>query len=258
MAGRNDEFRTSRADLLQLHEQTFVSLLAVQPDAVESAAAAAAIVMSTVLVHLAEVFGYLRHNIACVLFQAMVPDVVARILKRTGDLDLLCGIDLDLAGADRFRKPFDIVQERNRRLAVLTAGPIRTFHRRCPVGMTAFCLDDTLGVQTIDSVINSFRAHAAGFPVPCEHGERRVFPSLRRNCPLFARYGKKLSCSPDVFGIDLRLTGIAHIHDVAVRLVDGYLKTGHFFLPFFFHPLAGIDPVFGGDIHLGPVHAVHA
>ena len=61
-----------------------------------------------------------------------------------------------------------------------------------------------------------------------------------------------------VVGVDLGFTCVEHVHDVAVFLVDRDLEAGDLFLAFFFHPLAGIDPVFGGHVHLGAIDAVHA
>ena len=100
VAGRNDEGRSSFADLLELHEETLVALFAIATDAVHAAATAAAVVVGAVFFHFTEVLSDLGHDVAGVLFKTVVADVVAGILKRAGFLDLLGRVDLDLAGAD--------------------------------------------------------------------------------------------------------------------------------------------------------------
>ena len=120
VAGRNDHLGTGFADLLQLHVQALVTLRAELADAVEAAAATATEVVFAVALHFAEVFRDLAHDVAGVLGEAVVTDVVTRVLQGHGHLEALGGIDLDLALAQRIGQPFHIVQERDRRLAVPT------------------------------------------------------------------------------------------------------------------------------------------
>lgn len=113
----------------QLHVQALVTLRAELADAVEAAAATAAEVVFAVALHFAEVFRDLAHDVAGVLGEAMVTDVVARVLQGHGHLEALGGIDLDLALAQRIGQPFHIVQERDRAACRLRARPNRGLPR---------------------------------------------------------------------------------------------------------------------------------
>ena len=257
VAGRNDHLGTGFADLLQLHVQALVTLRAELADAVEAAAATATEVVFAVALHFAEVFRDLAHDVAGVLGEAVVTDVVTRVLQGHGHLEALGGIDLDLALAQRIGQPFHIVQERDRRLAVFASGPIGAFHDRGAVRVPAFRAYDHLGAQTINRAVDTLHVVGARFPVTGKQGQGRVFPTHGRNGPLFPGHMEEDGGLRHVFRIVLGFAGVQDVHDIAVFLVDRDLEARPLFRVFLGHPFAGVHPVFGGHVHLGAVYAVH-
>ena len=59
-------------------------------------------------------------------------------------------------------------------------------------------------------------------------------------------------------GIVLGFPGVQGVHQVSAHLVHRDLQAGPLVLLLVGHPLAGLHPVLGGHVHLGPVDAVHA
>jgi hypothetical protein len=96
-----------------------VALLAVEPDAVEPAAAAAAEVVLLAGPHFPEVFGNVAHDLPGAVAEAGISHVVARILVGHRLLDLFGRVDFQLSGAQGLGHPLHIVETFNRCLALI-------------------------------------------------------------------------------------------------------------------------------------------
>jgi hypothetical protein len=97
-----------------------------------------------------------------------------------------------------------------------------------------------------------------GFTVAGEHGQARFLPALARHGPVLAGKVEEDGGLGDVLRVVLGLPGIDRINDVGILLVDGDLQPGPVVGIFLGHPVAGLHPILGSDVHLGPEDAVHA
>ncbi len=150
------------------------------------------------------------------------------------------------------------MQAFNRRLAGFEPRPVGALDDRGPVGMTALGHHHALGLQSIHGSVDTLHLQLAGLPVAGEHGEARLLPALARYGPILAGHVEEDGGLGDVLRIVFGFTRIDRVNDVGVLLVDRDFQTGPVVGVFLGHPAAGIDPVFGRDIHLGPIHPMHA
>ena len=176
----------------------------------------------------------------------------------TGSLMRLAGVDLDLALAQGLGDPLHVVDVGRGRFAVLAAAPVGALDDRGPVGVAALGADDALGLQALDGVVDVLDLHLAGFPVAGEHAQRGLFPAVAGHGPVLARQVEEDGGLGHVLGVVLGLAGVAGVHDVRADLVHGDLEARIVVLVLLGHPLAGLHPVFAGDVHLRAVDAVHA